>query len=213
MREVEECLMNLEPPAYPLPIDSLVAARGALVFETHCASCHASGRQNRLGTVIPLAEIGTDPERVHAWTKEAADSANRAVRNTLGIQRTPMVKPEPGYIAVHLEGIWLRGPYLHNGSVPTLRALLEPEERRPSEFYRGYDVLDRYNGGFVSRRCGAEELPAPAASAGLQWGCMPPTDGWRYRTAERGNGNGGHLFGTTLPVADKTALVEYLKTL
>lgn len=213
MRDLEEWLMNLEPPDYPLPIDSLLATRGAAVFETHCAACHASGRQNRLGTVIPLAEIGTDPERVNAWTKEAADSANRAVRNTLGIKRTPMVKPEAGYIAVQLEGIWLRGPYLHNGSVPTLRALLEPADRRPAEFYRGYDVLDRPNGGFVSRRCAPDEAVAPAANAGPQWGCMPPTEGWRYQTAERGNGNGGHLYGTTLPAADKAALVEYLKTL
>jgi hypothetical protein len=184
------------------------------VFEATCASCHASGRQNRLGTVIPLAEIGTDPERVNAWTKVAADSANRAVRNTLGIQRTPMVKPEAGYIAVQLEGIWLRGPYLHNGSVPTLRALLEPEDRRPAEFYRGYDVLDRQNGGFVSRRCAAGEDPAPAAmSQGFQWGCMLENEGWHFRTADRGNGNRGHRFGTDLTPAEKGALVEYLKTL
>src|SRR5690606_753848 len=100
-----------------------------------------------------LAEVGTDPERTHAWTREAADSANAVVRHRLGIERTPMAKPEPGYIALQLDGLWLRGPYLHNGSVPTLRALLEPPERRPARFYRGYDVLDRHHGGFVSQRC------------------------------------------------------------
>lgn len=31
-----------------------------------------------------------------------------------------------GYVAVPLNGIWLRSPYLHNGSVPTLRDLLNP---------------------------------------------------------------------------------------
>ena len=90
---------------------------------------------------------------------------------------------------------------------------LEPAERRPAEFYRGYDVLDRHNGGFVSRRCAPDEASAPATNAGLQWGCMPVTEGWRYQTAERGNGNAGHLYGTTLPATDKAALVEYLKTL
>ena len=29
-----------------------------------------------------------------------------------------------GYAGMPLDGIWLRAPYLHNGSVPTLRALL-----------------------------------------------------------------------------------------
>jgi hypothetical protein len=215
MQDLEDWLLNLEPPTYPLAIDSMMSTRGAALFETQCASCHASGRQNRLGTVIPLAEVGTDPERVNAWTKEAADSANRAVRNALGIQRTPMVKPRPGYVAVHLEGVWLRGPYLHNGSVPTLRALLEPEERRPTEFYRGYDVLDRVNGGFVSRRCTPDETAPAGTSRGqaVQWGCVPANEGWRYRTSERGNGNGGHRYGTALSAPDKAALVEYLKTL
>ena len=46
-----------------------------------------------------------------------------------------------GYANMPLDGLWLRAPYLHNGSVPTLRALLFPEER-PAVFYRGYDVYD-----------------------------------------------------------------------
>ena len=32
-------------------------------------------------------------------------------------------------------GIWLRAPYLHNGSVPTLRALMFPDQR-PAVFFR-----------------------------------------------------------------------------
>ncbi|HZD03540.1 MAG TPA: hypothetical protein VE173_01440, partial [Longimicrobiales bacterium] len=212
------------------------------------------GRDNRLGTVIPLAEIGTDPERANAWTREAADSANRAVRRGAGISRTPMTKPEPGYIALQLDGLWLRGLYLHNGSVPTVRALLEAPEDRPRAFYRGYDVLDRRNLGFVSLRCRDDraELPgvfpeaggyggrpaaspvspdpgasgqtsgpgqatsarSPAGSArtAFQWGCMPSHEGWLLDTSERGNGNGGHVYGVDLSDELKAALVEYLKT-
>lgn len=216
MEELEEWLMNLDPPAYPLPVDSARAARGAEIFEERCADCHAPGRDNRLGTVIPLDEIGTDPERSLAWTREAADSANRAVADGAGVQRTPMAKPEPqGYIALDLGGVWLRGPYLHNGSVPTLRALLEAPEDRPDAFYRGWDVLDRVHGGFVSTRCEEGQEPGPdgAPDTGLQWGCMPAHEGWLLDTAERGNGNGGHLYGLDLPAAGKAALVEYLKTL
>ena len=214
MQELEAWLMTLPAPKYPLPVDASLAARGKPLFEQHCAVCHASARENRLGTIIPLSEIGTDPERANAWTRLAADSANATVRHRFGIHRTPMTKPEPGYVAQQLDGIWLRGPYLHNGSVPTLRALLEPPERRPTSFYRGYDVLDRWNVGFISRRCSGSAVTLPAARESLEYqsGCMPGTAGWHYETAVRGNGNQGHRYGITLSDEQKQALVEYLKT-
>lgn len=216
MEDLEEWLLDLPAPRYPLPIDSALASRGEGVFEEHCAQCHASGRDNRLGTVIPLEEVGTNSDRALAWTREAADSANRVVRNRLRIRRTPMGRPDrAGYIALQLDGLWLRGPYLHNGSVPTVRALLEPVERRPVTFYRGYDVLDRWNLGFISQRCDGEEaeLPAVPEDGATQWGCMPRYAGWLMDTRERGNGNGGHLYGVDLPDDMKIALLEYLKTL
>ncbi len=215
MQDLEQWLLNLPAPKYPLPINTALAASGQRLFQQNCAVCHESGRDNRLGTVIPLTEIDTDPERTNAWTREAADSANRAVRNLTGIRRTPMGKPNvAGYIALQLDGLWLRAPYLHNGSVPTVRALLEPEDRRPRTFYRGYDVLDRHNVGFISRRCPSEEaeLPATAVPTDAQWGCMPHSAGWLYDTAERGNSNRGHRYGTELTEEQKRALVEYLKT-
>jgi RoxA-like, cytochrome c-like len=215
MHDLEAWLRTVPPPRYPLPIDSGLAARGQPLFERECAACHASGRPNRLGTVIPVEEVGTDPERTNAWTQQAADSANATVAHRLGIRRTPMGKPaRPGYIALQLDGLWLRAPYLHNGSVPTLRALLEPPPRRPRGFYRGYDVLDRVNVGFIARRCPGDQadLPAGPVSVEWQWGCMPSTRGWWYDTGKRGNGNGGHAWGTTLTDAEKASLVEYLKT-
>jgi hypothetical protein len=77
--------------------------------------------------------------------------------------------------------------------VPTLRALLYPEER-PAEFYRAYDVYDWDRVGFVAAGADAER------------------EGVRFSTTDRGNGNGGHLYGTTLDEASRTALIEYLKT-
>jgi hypothetical protein len=35
----------------------------------------------------------------------------------------------------------------------------------------------------------------------------------RFDTSQRGNGNGGHLYGTDLPAEDRQAIIEYLKTL
>lgn len=114
----------------------------------------------------------------------------------MGIERQGLVEDTMiGYIAAHLDGIWLRAPYLHNGSVPTLHDLLEPVEHRSKVFYRGYDLYDSENVGFVSQGADAEEV------------------GTKFDTSNKGSSNQGHLFGTDLSVEDKNALIEYLKTL
>jgi hypothetical protein len=125
-----------------------------------------------------------------------------------------------GYVAIPLDGLWLRGPYLHNGAVPTVRDLLRPEDERPRAFYRGYDVLDPVDLGFISVRCPPQESGgAPPAGPGARGEpgperlCMPARAGWRLDTRERGNGNRGHRFGTDLPEEDKDALIEFLKTI
>ena len=103
-----------------------------------------------------------------------------------------------GYANQPLDGLWLRGPYLHNGAVPTLRELLEPAARRPTVFYRGYDVIDRERVGFISD---------VAEENGRKY--------FKFDTRLPGNSNSGHdgrEFGTELSAADKDALVEYLKT-
>ena len=112
----------------------------------------------------------------------------------MGIDRPNMVKIA-GYQSPPLDGVWMRAPYLHNGSVPTLRDLLAPVPARPKTFYRGYDVYDPANVGFVTAGFDTKRL------------------GWLHDTTERGNGNEGHLYGTTLSPAEKNSLLEYLKTL
>lgn len=185
-------LGKLPAPKYPFALDAERAAAGKPVFDAHCAACHAS---DRTGTRLPLAELGTDRGRLDSWNKEAAIEANRVVR-AMGITRKGLVEDTlDGYVIPFLDGIWLRAPYLHNGSVPTLRDLLEPPSRRPVEFLRGYDVYDQVKGGFVTAGSDAARV------------------GTLHDTRLRGNGNGGHLYGTELPDADKDALVEYLKTL
>ena len=114
----------------------------------------AHGRAPR----IPLAEIGTDRNRLDSWNKNAAVIANKVVTD-MGIERKGLVEATlDGYIAAFLDGIWLRAPYLHNGSVPSLRDLLEPAANRPTTFYRGYDVYDPVKVGFVTEGAEAERL-------------------------------------------------------
>lgn len=190
---LERYLGALAPPAYPLPIDGEQAAEGEALFVEHCAGCHAPDGA-RTGTAIPLDEIGTDPEHVLTWSDEDARRMNR-IAGLLGYEGAALQGAQGGFVAKPLVGVWLLGPYLHNGSVPTVRDLLTPPAERPTVFFRGYDVIDPERLGFVSSGPQAE------------------VHGFRFDTALRGNGNGGHDFGTLLPEGRKRALIEYLKGL
>jgi hypothetical protein len=107
-----------------------------------------------------------------------------------------------GYVSPPLDGIWLRAPYLHNGSVPTLRDLLNPPNERPQTFHRGYDVFDPIKVGFKE---------PPARPTGPNGELTQPY--FLFDTREKGNGNQGHTYGTQLSNEDKEKLLEYLKTL
>ena len=185
-------LNALPAPKYPFPIDPIGAAQGRLIYEKHCSQCHDIGAP-RTSRIIPLEEIGTDRERLESWTRNAADQSNEAVRK-LGFSRPNMIK-NLGYLSPPLDGIWMRAPYLHNGSVPNLRELLERAEKRTPVFYRGYDVYDQANLGFITEGPGAMRT------------------GWKFDVKQRGNGNGGHTYGLELGAPEKQALLEYLKTL
>jgi mono/diheme cytochrome c family protein len=194
LRRIEEYIRQTTPPKYPFPVDAPLAARGAEVFKARCASCHEFGGE-RTGTVIPLEDVGTDRHRLDMWTAESAVRYNAYARK-YPYRFSRFVKTN-GYVAVPLDGVWLRAPYLHNGSVPTLEDLLEPAAARPTSFYRGYDVYDLRRLGFVYQGVEAE------------------ASGARFDTGLAGNGNGGHegdRYGTSLPPEQKRALVEYLKT-
>ena len=192
VRWMQDYLTRARAPKYPFPVDASLATAGKPVFDANCASCHAS---NKTGTRQPLAGVDTDRERIDAWHKANAIAANKVVSG-FGIQRKGLVEEDLiGYNPPFLDGLWLRAPYLHNGAVPTLRDLLTPPAQRPAVFWRGDDLYDPVKVGFFTDTEEARQV------------------GTRFDTRQRSNGNGGHVFGTQLPEADKTALLEYLKTL
>ncbi|HEY1910702.1 MAG TPA: hypothetical protein VGG73_07270 [Vicinamibacterales bacterium] len=200
LQRVRDWIWTLPPPKYPYPVDQALAARGATIYQQHCRECHADNRfrdgvkaGSRVGMVEPIETIGTDRHRFDSYTFIFAS-------NQVGLYpgseyQFSHFRKTIGYANHPLDGIWLRGPYLHNGSVPTLRDLLDPPDRRPKLFYRGYDVFDQRKVGFVSDVAEADGQVFT-----------------RYDTLIGGNGNGGHLYGTTLSDDEKRAIVEYLKT-
>ncbi len=111
-----------------------------------------------------------------------------------------------GYKARPLDGIWATPPYLHNGSVPNLYALLSPVNERPAKFYLGNREYDPVNVGYRYDRL---------------------ENGFELDTTLRGNTNTGHEFngdgtkqnekdgviGRLLTPQERRALVEFLKTM
>jgi len=96
------------------------------------------------------------------------------------------------YKARSLNGVWATGPFLHNGSVPTLFDLLQAPENRPKEFYVGSKEFDPMKVGQVH----FEEEHSSF-----------------FDTKLPGNSNRGHNYGTQLSEEDKWSLVEYMKSL
>ena len=104
------------------------------------------------------------------------------------------------YRAKSLVGIWATGPFLHNGSVPTIYDLLSPAAQRPEQFQLGtreYDPL----------KLGIQTEPSKAVLA-------PGQKAWVFNTKLPGNWNTGHEwdFYPTLTPDDRWAIIEFLKT-
>jgi mono/diheme cytochrome c family protein len=200
IKRVRDWIWTLPPPPYPYTVDRPLAARGATLYQQACLRCHGDHRfrdgirtGDGLGRVVDASDIGTDRHRLDSYTP--AFASNQYGLFPSSPYRFRRFRKTNGYANHPLDGIWARAPYLHNGSVPTLRDLLEEPQRRPAVFYRGYDVYDRERVGFVA--------------------VVPEERGrrfFRYDTSIPGNSNAGHTYGTTLPDGDKLALVEYLKT-
>ena len=167
---IAKYLETARPPDYPYHVDRALAAQGEPIYGRYCAGCHgtreAPFRHNpvqvdeRVGTVVPISAIGTDRHRLDSYTWLLA--VNQSTLYAGYEKDWGFDKPYPqrfthfrktfGYANSPLDGIWLRAPYLHNGSVPNLRELLEPAPARTKLFYRGGDVYDPQNVGFVFQR-------------------------------------------------------------
>lgn len=197
---IEAWIAIATPPPFVkyFPIEHQRAERGAALYRKHCADCHGANGEDfsgkYVGKVTPIAAIGTDRGRLDSYTRDLA--VNQGMLYAAKPERRfRHFRKTWGYANAPLDGLWLRAPYLHNGSVPSLWDLLQPAAKRPKVFYRGNDLYDPRKMGFVSNLAFEGEQRY-----------------FRYDTTVPGNGNAGHDYGISLPDADKWALLEYLKT-
>jgi hypothetical protein len=203
-RDVRAYLATLQAPAYPYPIDADLAAAGEEVFLSSCKECHGRYGEIELypNKLIALDEVGTDP----LLAEKAYHDGERFVRwfNASFYGEQSAASPALGYVAPPLDGVWATGPYLHNGSVPTLAALLDSGSR--PVYWRHDGAEPDYDQDALGWRYQAlEEGRGQFASLEEQK--------WVYDTTRPGFGNQGHDFGDELGDGERRALLEYLKTL
>jgi hypothetical protein len=197
MPDVLSYIRSLQAPAYPKPIDKNLAAKGMVVFQKNCAGCHGTygpkGKYPNL--LIPASTIKTDP-LLFTSSYSSPQFVNWFNRSwfTQGDHPAKLV-PFKGYIAPPLDGVWITAPYLHNGSVPTIEALLN-SQLRPEYWSRDFDKPE-----YDYEKLGWKfsEDPAP-----VKYG---------YNTELSGYGNYGHYFGDRLTDGERKAVIEYLKGL
>jgi mono/diheme cytochrome c family protein len=196
MADVLAWIQALEPPRWPGSIDAPKAAAGRLIFNERCAKCHGRYDEEAFypNKIVPLREVGTDS--LYAWYFLNASGLASWYNQSWYALSPPRseLKPSYGYIAPPLDGIWATAPYLHNGSVPTLAALLDSRQRPESWRRSGPDAYD-------FERVGWQYEAARGSSART------------YQTSLPGYGNQGHYFADTLAKEERLALLEYLKTL
>ncbi len=210
-RDIEAWISALAPPAWTGPLDRPLAERGREVFAAHCAGCHGTpgSYPERL---VPIADIGTDRVRLDSLSAKERGDLNDSWFGHAGADTARPADPNAvdftarlegrGYVAPPLDGVWATAPYLHNGSVPTLWHLLHPAER-PA-------VWRRSPTGYDTARVGLEVDSLTDMPTG------PVTSAVRrsyFDTRKPGKSAAGHDFPDALDEAEKTAVLEYLKTL
>ncbi len=218
---LESLTKRILPPRWPDAIfgaiDTLLAAEGKVIYARECEQCHALRGMPERDTMIAYKDVGTDPRRAAssavplnggqyfviagALLREVKDSAFRqhgisadSQRILEGDRANSYWRVTQAYAARPLTAVWSHPPYLHNGSVPSIRDLLLPPSQRPDTFTMGHMEFDPVTLGLARNA----KLTAPP---------------FVFDTRITGNHNTGHQYGTTLSDAQRTRLLEYLKTL
>ena len=203
--DVRAYIYSIEPPKWPFGTpDAQLAERGQQVFANNCADCHGTYGQGGQypNLVVPVDEIGTDP----MLALDAAGFAGRFVDwfNDSYYGEMGRYAPARGYIAPPLDGVWATAPFLHNGSVPTIEAVLDSSQR-PTYWSRSHVSTDYHHDAlgwnFTTLDHGQDAEPDDTKRKQI------------YDTTLPGYSNQGHTYGDSLSADDRRAVLEYLKTL
>ena len=205
------------PPGLPVP--SIAPLKDIGTDPARLEFRYADMLPVALATTLPARDIGPQLAALEQKAAQAASAGALAeadwwTRAIAALQERARVYPTGHRMAFAVDEIarrdgfenapipfaWLRAPYLHNASVPTLRALIGLDER-PALFCRGQE-------GYDPVAIGTRVVLPPHG------GTCPPEAPFLFDAGQPGNSNGGHIYpprGTGSD--DLEALLAYIGTL
>ena len=201
--DINAYISSIAPPKYPFAIDAGLAEKGHVVFDATCSRCHGTygATSSYPNLLIPIADINTDALLASGTAQFTLPLVEWHKASFFG--ETARMEPQQGYVPPPLDGIWATAPFLHNGSVPTIEALLD-SNARPKYWTRTFDSTDYDQAALGWKHTvlaeGKDAAPSKEKAA-------------IYDTTHMGYGNGGHTYGDALTASDRAAVIEYLKTL
>ncbi|HUF55832.1 MAG TPA: di-heme-cytochrome C peroxidase [Thermohalobaculum sp.] len=203
------------------PIDRGLAETGAAVYAEACARCHdraGAYSYDEVGTdtvhadsfAIPVGAKAFDGRFEAPGQPSFADALSAKIARytaeayaqegwsdmqieAVAPMEDEVWKPVRQVVSRPLRAVWATAPYLSNGSVPTIEALLAPPAERPKAFPLGHYDYDPERLGY---RTDIAEDDA------IFW----------FDTTLEGNSARGHEYGTDLAEEERRALIEFLKT-
>jgi mono/diheme cytochrome c family protein len=197
---LREYLLTLPAPAWPFTAPAADAvARGRTLYRERCTACHRDDRCERTESIIvPRALVATDPERSVKY-----GPAEIGLINASWFGATQPHQASSGYLAPSLKGVWASAPYLHNGSVPTLEGVLDSTKR--PRFFRIRSTS----------RADYDEVAVGLKVDVLSSAPTNPPAAERhdvFDTTQTGLGNAGHTFADSLTPAERSDVLQFLKT-
>ena len=204
-KDVYAYLSSIRAPKFSGSVNHKLVEQGRGLFQNNCAECHGTyGDDWTYPNVrVPIEDIGTDPVRLEALTKEGREKYSRSWFAHAGESDEQQTILDPnGYVAPPLDGVWASAPYFHNGSVPTLWGVLNPDER-PTVWRPVSQELDREKIGLTIEV--VDDVPESISDLIERRSY--------FDTRRFGKGNSGHDYPNRLTRQEKRAVLEYLKTL
>jgi hypothetical protein len=207
-------IRTVTAPVYTRSIDAALAADGKELFAERCAGCHGTYADDPLADqddtypnlLIPLDVVGTDPAVANMGVIHTPELVGWYNDSFYGeITQAVPDDPFPGYMPPPLDGIWATAPYFHNGSVPSIELVLNSKAR--PKVWKRVDLDDTHYdedalGWPWEQPPYASQADAPEAERKLI-----------YDTSYWSQSNQGHTFGDDLTDGQRSAVIEYLKTL
>lgn len=254
IKKILEFVNATQSPPYPGKLDGKLVQKGHKLYTNYCSHCHGStSKQENKAYETPgywtvnytntsLKQVGTDPEynktiaqfkKLNDEFKKIGKERDAGFKEFWSIRGKPELAPpldfvdQEGYMPPPLVGVWAAAPYFHNGSVPTLEQVLDPD-KRPSVWKR----ISLYNSREFSNW--------DSSIVGLPHKILTEDENVKfkldkeklngerneektfskkfidvrmvYNTLEFGRSNRGHEFGRILNFHERKAVIEFLKS-